>query len=62
VYAINVLWCYLMCYSVDDSFTILSEERNLTDGSTAVVAVIHDGQLVVGNAGDSRSVQTNCCI
>jgi len=42
--------------SVDDSFTALSEQLHLTDGSTAVVAVIHDGQLVVGNAGDSRCI------
>ena len=49
-------YCSSLESSVDAAFTALSKTHGGggTDGSTAVVAVIHDGQLVVGNAGDSR--------
>jgi protein phosphatase 1L len=40
----------------DNDFSALARENNMTDGTTAVVATVHGGKLVVANAGDSRCI------
>ena len=41
---------------VDDEFTNIARIRFLNDGTTAVVAVIHNNIIYVANAGDSRGI------
>lgn len=41
---------------VDDEFTSIARIRYLNDGTTAVVAVIHNNVIYVANAGDSRGI------
>lgn len=42
--------------SIDESFSVLCKSRSFGGGSTAVVAIIHNRQLIVGNVGDSRCI------
>jgi protein phosphatase 1L len=41
---------------VDEEFSSKARHRMLTDGTTAVIAAIHNGRIYVGNAGDSRAI------
>jgi len=40
----------------DGEFSRMARDNNLTDGTTAIVAAIHDGRVIVANAGDSRGI------
>ena len=42
--------------SADKAIILEGQQRGFKDGSTAVVAVVHDGKIFVGNAGDSEAV------
>ena len=41
---------------VDADFSAKAKLQMLSDGSTAVVALIHDHRVYVANAGDSRGI------
>ena len=41
---------------LDDEFTMIAKRHMLSDGSTAVVAVVNNGKIYVANAGDSRAI------
>eukprot|EP00428_Durinskia_dybowskii_P079457 CAMPEP_0170449776 /NCGR_PEP_ID=MMETSP0117_2-20130122/51426_1 /TAXON_ID=400756 /ORGANISM="Durinskia baltica, Strain CSIRO CS-38" /LENGTH=286 /DNA_ID=CAMNT_0010711043 /DNA_START=251 /DNA_END=1111 /DNA_ORIENTATION=+ len=43
-------------FKVDAEFSAKARIQMMTDGSTATVAIIHDGKVYVGNAGDSRAI------
>ncbi|KAJ1431864.1 phosphatase 2C-like domain-containing protein [Ochromonadaceae sp. CCMP2298] len=43
-------------FKVDSEFSAKARLQMLTDGTTSTVAIIHDGRIFVGNAGDSRAV------
>lgn len=47
---------YLNHFRVDAEFSAKAKIQMLTDGTTAIVAVIHDGKIYVANAGDSRAM------
>ena len=40
----------------DAEFSSIARQRVLSDGTTAVTAVIKDGCIYVANAGDSRAI------
>jgi protein phosphatase 1L len=44
-----------MC-ELDKNFLKLAQAQSLSDGTTAVIALMHGDQIVVGNIGDSRAV------
>ena len=43
-------------FRVDADFSAWARLEKHSDGSTAIVAVLQDGQITVGNAGDSRAL------
>ena len=45
-----------MTNRIDNEFISLSKKCHFSDGTTAVVAVITDGRVLVANAGDSRGI------
>eukprot|EP01038_Epipyxis_sp_PR26KG_P008457 gene8457-11435_t len=43
-------------FKIDADFSAKARVQMLSDGSTAVVAIVHGGKIYVGNAGDSRAI------
>ncbi len=43
-------------FRVDADFSAWARLEKHSDGSTAIVAVLQDGQITIGNAGDSRAI------
>jgi serine/threonine protein phosphatase PrpC len=40
----------------DSDFIEKHQKHGIVDGTTAVVAVVHGGKIIVANAGDSRAI------
>eukprot|EP01036_Dinobryon_divergens_P022153 gene22153-30389_t len=43
-------------FKVDADFSAKAKAQTLHDGTTAVIAIIHQNRVIVGNAGDSRAI------
>jgi len=43
-------------FKIDAEFSAKAKIQMLADGTTATVAIIHEGKIFVGNAGDSRAI------
>jgi serine/threonine protein phosphatase PrpC len=54
--AITLLFIFKLSCRIDNEFISICKKNHFTDGSTAVVAMISNRNIVVANAGDSRCI------